>query len=371
MPTYRGNGAWGTGKGSNLTEAEFDGNTNEFDVRITSLEDDPPEAVSIMSVTISGTELTFHLTDGSTLDPFDISIPYPRFMGEWVASAMYAALDQFTVAGQGLYMVLADHVADSTFDPAALGGDVTAGDFAVNRAYVITAVGTTDFTLIGASANTIGVEFTATGVGSGTGTAAQRLYFHLMGDGPLTPPTYTVPVTGDTITALTGEQRQIVDPAGAIDALSIVLPPTPADGDKYWLLTTQTITSIDVSGADTETVIGDSFGLDPGGKARWVYSDANTTWYGETPSLRTTCSAGTVALDGSNPTSVAHGLGTCLAVSVQLMGSSAPGVGASVLTAVINGDNIDVYAWKPTSNSNPTLIASTGTEDFTWIARGV
>lgn len=37
------------------------------------------------------------------------------------------------------------------------------------RVYKIITVGTTDFTLIGASANTIDVIFTATGAGSGTG----------------------------------------------------------------------------------------------------------------------------------------------------------------------------------------------------------
>ena len=48
---------------------------------------------------------------------------------------------------------------------------VTAGAFVVGTSYTIASVGTTNFTLIGASANTIGVIFTATGVGSGTGTA--------------------------------------------------------------------------------------------------------------------------------------------------------------------------------------------------------
>lgn len=48
---------------------------------------------------------------------------------------------------------------------------VNAGSFVVGRKYKITLVGTTNFTLIGASANTVGVVFTATGVGSGTGTA--------------------------------------------------------------------------------------------------------------------------------------------------------------------------------------------------------
>lgn len=79
---------------------------------------------------------------------------------------------------------------------------------------------------------------------------------------------------------------------------------------------------------------------------------------------------GEAALDGSNPTSVAHGLTTCVAVVATLKGSAAPGVGTSHITAVINGAAVDFYAWKPTSNADPTLIASTGTESFYWIAVG-
>jgi hypothetical protein len=48
---------------------------------------------------------------------------------------------------------------------------VTAGAFVVGQEYKISTLGTTDFTLIGASANTVGLWFTATDVGVGTGTA--------------------------------------------------------------------------------------------------------------------------------------------------------------------------------------------------------
>lgn len=48
---------------------------------------------------------------------------------------------------------------------------VTAGSFVAGLSYTIVSVGTTDFTAIGASANTVGVTFKATGVGTGTGTA--------------------------------------------------------------------------------------------------------------------------------------------------------------------------------------------------------
>jgi len=48
---------------------------------------------------------------------------------------------------------------------------VNAGSFVNGTAYVITSIGNTDFTLIGAAENAIGVKFTATGAGAGTGTA--------------------------------------------------------------------------------------------------------------------------------------------------------------------------------------------------------
>jgi Chaperone of endosialidase len=46
-----------------------------------------------------------------------------------------------------------------------------AGSFVVGKTYVITSIGSTDFTLIGAAANTVGVTFVATGVGTGSGQA--------------------------------------------------------------------------------------------------------------------------------------------------------------------------------------------------------
>jgi len=56
---------------------------------------------------------------------------------------------------------------------AVISTAVNAGSFIVGDDYEIKTVGTTDFTLIGAASNTIGVVFTATGVGSGTGDAYQ------------------------------------------------------------------------------------------------------------------------------------------------------------------------------------------------------
>ncbi len=51
---------------------------------------------------------------------------------------------------------------------------ITAGSFVPLTEYKILSVGSTDFTLIGASANTVGINFIASGAGSGSGTAYQH-----------------------------------------------------------------------------------------------------------------------------------------------------------------------------------------------------
>jgi hypothetical protein len=56
-------------------------------------------------------------------------------------------------------------------DVGASATFVTAGSFVTGTTYVIETVGTTNFTAIGAEANTVGTVFTATGAGSGDGTA--------------------------------------------------------------------------------------------------------------------------------------------------------------------------------------------------------
>lgn len=49
---------------------------------------------------------------------------------------------------------------------------ITAPNLRANISYTIVSLGTTDFTLIGAPANTVGISFVATGPGTGSGTAS-------------------------------------------------------------------------------------------------------------------------------------------------------------------------------------------------------
>ena len=60
---------------------------------------------------------------------------------------------------------------NGNFLKSTAGSTVTAGSFVIGTEYTILTVGSTSFTSIGAASNTVGVVFTATGVGSGDGTA--------------------------------------------------------------------------------------------------------------------------------------------------------------------------------------------------------
>ncbi len=64
-----------------------------------------------------------------------------------------------------------------------------AGSFVVGTTYTILYIGTTDFTEIGATSNTVGVSFVATGAGSGTGVATIAVsYLFTTAPAPITVP---------------------------------------------------------------------------------------------------------------------------------------------------------------------------------------
>src|SRR5262245_31743566 len=80
--------------------------------------------------------------------------------------------------------------------------------------------------------------------------------------------------------------------------------------------------------------------------------------------------AGEAALDGSNPTPVVTPFVKVESVQVALRGAVAPGDNTSVLTYDISGGTVNVYAWRNTSGTDPTLVASTGTETFAYVIVG-
>jgi hypothetical protein len=108
-------------KGSNLTPAEVDGNFIDLDGRVITLETTPPTPVEITNITVSGSQMTVHLSDMTTFGPF--TLPRSRFAwrGTWAASTQYYGNDVLAF-GEDIYLVLEAHISDTAFDPAATDG---------------------------------------------------------------------------------------------------------------------------------------------------------------------------------------------------------------------------------------------------------
>ena len=80
------------------------------------------------------------------------------------------------LSGDQNWLYISDIDNNSVYAYRRAAYSVTSGNFVSGNTYTITSEGTTDFTLIGASSNTVGTIFLATGAGTGTGTATNSTY---------------------------------------------------------------------------------------------------------------------------------------------------------------------------------------------------
>ena len=88
------------------------------------------------------------------------------------------------------------------------------------------------------------------------------------------------PVTGNTISATAGLGAFVIDPAGLLATLAMVLPPTPGDGDVFEASTTQDITALTVTAPGITTVAGGGpFTLAANGGASWRYDLSLDKWF--------------------------------------------------------------------------------------------
>src|SRR5262245_48618041 len=99
MIIFRTNGAWGAGKGSNLTAVEVDGNFYDPEQRLSVIEALPPAAAGISHFSIVDDQLTVHMDDSTTRGPYELPVFVPVFRGEWQPSTPYSRGDQFTENG--------------------------------------------------------------------------------------------------------------------------------------------------------------------------------------------------------------------------------------------------------------------------------
>jgi lysophospholipase L1-like esterase len=90
-------------------------------------------------------------------------------------------------------------------------------------------------------------------------------------------PPYTIftPMTGGSVTII-DKNYNIINPAGSLLALTIVLPSSPADGDYVKIKYTQAITTVTYSGG---TVVDPITSPIAGGLVELHYSTGTTSWY--------------------------------------------------------------------------------------------
>ncbi len=109
-------------KGSNLTPNEADGNFVYLDGRISTEIANITAGVGIDSITISGSVLTFHMSD-ATLET--VTLPASLYtwqpQGEWQPLTAYAVNDTISYFGS-LYLVIFAHTSEAVFDPLADDG---------------------------------------------------------------------------------------------------------------------------------------------------------------------------------------------------------------------------------------------------------
>lgn len=163
----------------------------------------------------------------------------------------------------------------------------------------------------------------------------------------ITDPTadVTVTVPAGTGTLMLSAGAVVADVANAVSGLNNGLLFEGATADAFE--TTITVT-------------------DPTADRTFTFADTPTGTVAIGSSTAYRINATTVTLDGSNPSSVAHGLTSVVACSLTDVRSTAPGADPNWATYVVNGANIDVYAWKVTTGGgagDPTLIASTDADD--------
>jgi hypothetical protein len=113
---------WGAGKGAPLTANEADNDLWELLRRLNAIEVTPPTAVSISNILISGSQLSFQMSDGSSFGPFTLPIATFRLRGDYVPGTHYFELDLVSVPQQGLFLVRLEHNGANPFNPAATDG---------------------------------------------------------------------------------------------------------------------------------------------------------------------------------------------------------------------------------------------------------
>lgn len=88
---------------------------------------------------------------------------------------------------------------------------------------------------------------------------------------------YATPTTGQTVTAAATDNYILINPAGTLVALTVVLPPTPYDKQEVTIATSQIITGFTLTSA--KSVLSALTTMALGGFATYKYNSTADFWF--------------------------------------------------------------------------------------------
>lgn len=118
---YVTTGTWGAGIARPLTAAEADTNIHSLAQGIADAIASGVEGVGIANITVTGSQMVFYMTDGTTKGPYGLPVAQAHYRGFWTAVTSYSAMDIVQVLGFGTYMVAYAHLSGASFSPSASG----------------------------------------------------------------------------------------------------------------------------------------------------------------------------------------------------------------------------------------------------------
>ena len=120
---YVTTGTWGAGIARPLTAAEADTNIHSLAEGITEAIASGVQGTGIANITVTGSQLVFHMTDGTSKGPYALPVAQAHYRGFWAPATSYSAMDIVQVLGFGTWMVAYAHLSGATFSPSASGAD--------------------------------------------------------------------------------------------------------------------------------------------------------------------------------------------------------------------------------------------------------
>lgn len=90
---------------------------------------------------------------------------------------------------------------------------------------------------------------------------------------------YVAPLTGATVTPDAGTEFCVIDPAGTITALTLNMPATPYDGQRFNVTFDAAVTALTMAAPASATLKVALTAASAGSFASWKYNKADTTWY--------------------------------------------------------------------------------------------